>query len=191
MAMLHHTRTRLARIACRVLGVRAARRLCRDQQGVAAIEFSLVAAPFLMLLFAITETALVFFAGQTLETAAADSARLIMTGQAQSQGFDKEKFKQAMCDKMYGLLKCDGVTVDVKKFPTFTTIDLKNPIGQDGKFSDQDFGYQPGDAGDVVVVRIFYQWPVYLSLFGFNLADLPDSKRLLSATAAFRNEPFN
>ena len=34
-------------------------------------------------------TAIVFFAGQALETAAADSARLIMTGQAQTQGFSQ------------------------------------------------------------------------------------------------------
>ncbi len=38
-------------------------------------------------MFAIMETALVFFASQTLETAVADSARLIMTGQAQNQNF--------------------------------------------------------------------------------------------------------
>ena len=35
-----------------------------------------------------------------------------------------------------------------------------------------------------------YQWPVYVSLLGFNLADMSGSKRLLMATAAFRNEPY-
>ena len=52
-----------------------------------------VALPFLALTFAILETALVFFAGQTLEAAAAESGRLIMTGQAQTQHFDKAAFK--------------------------------------------------------------------------------------------------
>ena len=47
-----------------------------------------------------------------------------------------------------------------------------------------------GYDGDIVVVRLYYQWPVYLSLLGFNLADISDNKRLLVATAAFRNEPF-
>ena len=64
------------------------RRFARGDDGAAAVEFGMVAAPFLALMFAIMETALVFFAGQTLETAVADSARLIMTGQAQSQSFD-------------------------------------------------------------------------------------------------------
>jgi hypothetical protein len=39
-------------------------------------------------------------------------------------------------------------------------------------------------------VRLFYQWPVYLSLMGYNLANLSNGKRLLAATVAFRNEPY-
>jgi hypothetical protein len=39
-------------------------------------------------------------------------------------------------------------------------------------------------------VRLYYQWPVYLSLAGFNLADMAGGKRLLAATSAFRNEPY-
>ena len=46
--------------------------------------------------------------------------------------------------------------------------------------------YQPGGPGDIVVVRLFYQWPIYVSL----LQNMSGSKRLLIATAAFRNEPF-
>ena len=57
------------------------RRFARAREGSAAIEFGLVAAPFLALLFAIMETAFVFFAGQSLEYAASQGGRLIMTGQ--------------------------------------------------------------------------------------------------------------
>ena len=60
----------------------------------------MVAAPFLALVFAILETSIVFFAGQTLETAAADSARLIMTGQAQSQGLSQAQFKTEVCKRI-------------------------------------------------------------------------------------------
>src|SRR2546421_5718112 len=96
-----------------------ARRFIRQQDGAAAVEFAMVAAPFLAMVFAIMETAIVFFAGQTLETAAADSARLIMTGQAQTQGMDQTKFKNAVCAKIYGLFDCSGgLWVDVKNYPT-------------------------------------------------------------------------
>jgi hypothetical protein len=41
-----------------------------------------------------------------------------------------------------------------------------------------------------VVVRLFYQWPLIVTGLGFNIANLSGSKRLLTATAAFQNEPF-
>jgi hypothetical protein len=50
--------------------------------------------------------------------------------------------------------------------------------------------YCPGNAGDVVVVRLFYQWPTFVTALGFNLSNLSGNKILLSATAAFKNEPF-
>jgi Flp pilus assembly protein TadG len=174
-----------------VLGFSTVRRLLRQQDGAAAIEFGLVAAPFLALVFAIMETAIVFFAGQTLETAAADSARLIMTGQAQTAGFDQEKFKQAVCDRIYGLFNCNsGLYVDVKNYNSFATINTAKPIDANGNLQTGDFGYQPGGPGDIVVVRLMYQWPVYVSLLGLNLSDMSAGKRLLMATVAFRNEPY-
>src|SRR5205809_4468272 len=99
---------------------RAAAKLLQARDGAAAVEFAMVAAPFLAMVFAIMETAIVFFAGQALETAAADSARLIMTGQAQTSGMDQVKFKEAVCAKIFGLFDCaGGLYVDVKNYPSF------------------------------------------------------------------------
>ncbi|MEA3027253.1 MAG: hypothetical protein QOF91_2538, partial [Alphaproteobacteria bacterium] len=81
MTMNGDLQARLARAGKRLLARIGARRFIRQQDGATTVEFALVAAPFLAMVFAIMETAVVFFAGQTLETAGADSARLIMTGQ--------------------------------------------------------------------------------------------------------------
>jgi len=176
--------------ARRLLGVRTIRRLTRQQDGAAAVEFAMVAAPFLALVFAIMETAMVFFAGQVLETAAADSARLIMTGQAQNQSFDQAAFKNAVCARIYGLFNCTGgIHIDVKTYASFASVDTALPIDADGNLIT-NFSYQPGAPGDIVVVRLFYQWPVYVPLLGFNLADMAGGKRLIAATVAFRNEPY-
>ena len=184
------TRSKIVEHMSRLLRCNAARRLVRQQDGAAAIEFGLVAAPFLALVFAIMETAIVFFAGQALETAAADSARLIMTGQAQTQGFDQAKFKTAVCSKIYGLFNCNsGIYVDVKNYTSFANINTGNPV-VNGNLQTGNFSYSPGNAGEIVVVRLMYQWPVYVSLLGLNLADLNGGKRLLISTVAFRNEPF-
>jgi Flp pilus assembly protein TadG len=170
-----------------------ARRFVRRQDGSAAVEFSLVALPFLALTFAILETALVFFAGQTLEAATADSARLIMTGQAQTGGYDKDSFKSAVCQRVYGLFDCEsGVHVDVKTYSDFSlsaTAINTSPI-KDGTFDTSKMEYNPGGAGDIVVVTLYYQWPIYVTLLGNSLDNLNGGNRLLVATAVFRNEPY-
>jgi len=170
----------------------APRRLLRQQDGATSVEFGLVAAPFLAMVFAIIETAVVFFAGQALETAAADSARLIMTGQAQTQGFDQGKFKDAVCAKIYGLFNCaQGLYVDVKTYASFAAMNNSQlPLDASGNLQTGNFGYQPGGPGDIVVVRLMYQWPVYVSLLGLNISDMSGGKRLLMSTVAFRNEPY-
>jgi hypothetical protein len=59
----------------------------------------------------------------------------------------------------------------------------------DGKFVPTTV-YKPGNACDVVVVRLFYQWPLFVVGLGYDMSNLAGNKRLLIATAAFRNEPF-
>jgi Flp pilus assembly protein TadG len=169
---------------------RIVRRFVKKDDGAAAVEFAMVAAPFLALMFAIIETAIIFFAGQVLETAAADSARLIMTGQAQQGNFNQTKFKEEVCARVYGLFDCTGgIKVDVRTYTSFASATMSKPIDANGNVTFTP-SYQPGKAGDIVVVRLLYEWPVFVSLLGLNLADLSNNKRLLMATAAFRNEPF-
>ena len=188
--MLESIATQLANGARRVAAAASVRRLVRQQDGTAAVEFGLIAAPFLALVFAIMETAIVFFAGQTLETAVADSARLIMTNQAQAAGMSQAQFKEAVCARIYALFDCqNGVYVDVKKFSSFESVSTPSPVDANGNFQNNS-SYQPGGPGDIVVVRLFYQYPVYVSLLGLgSLSNVNGGKRLLTATAAFRNEP--
>ena len=88
----------------RLFRIRTVRRFARGEDGAAMVEFGIVVAPFLALMFAIMETAIVFFAGQTLETAVADSARLVMTGQ--SEKFDATEFRKQVCARILGLFDC-------------------------------------------------------------------------------------
>jgi Flp pilus assembly protein TadG len=191
-AMIVNLQARLRGAVRRPLSWGIVRRFIRHQDGATAVEFAMVVAPFLAMVFAIMETALVFFAGQTLETAGADSARLIMTGQAQNQGFNQAQFKNAVCAKIYGLFNCqNGLYVDVKTYAQFAGIDnSKLPLDANGNLQTGSFGYQPGGPGDIVVVRLIYQWPVYVSLLGLNLSDASGGNRLLMSTMAFRNEPY-
>ena len=68
------------------------RRFRRNGRGSAAVEFALVAPVFFALLFAIIETAIMFFASQALETMTQESARLVLTGQAQTASLTRAQF---------------------------------------------------------------------------------------------------
>jgi Flp pilus assembly protein TadG len=169
---------------------KALRRFRRNRHGSAAVEFALVAPIFFALLFAIIETALVFFAGQVLETVTQDSARMIMTGQAQAAAYTQAQFKTYVCGKIGVLFDCaNGIYIDVQSYSAFSSIHIVDPIDS-GKNFVNNMQYVPGGAGDIVVVRLFYQWPLFVTGLGYNIANLTGSKRLLTATAAFRNEPF-
>lgn len=191
--MFNPLRGSFALFARRLTPVRLARRFARRQDGAAAVEFALVATPFLALLFAIVETALVFFAGQSLEAAAAESARKIMTGQAQMAGYTQSDFKdKVVCDYLktgISLFDCaNKVYVSVKTYSTFADIGTAAPI-KDGKLDTTNLPYQAGQPGDIVVVQLYYQWPIYVSLLSNNLSNL-GGDRLLVATSVFRNEPY-
>lgn len=166
------------------------KRFIRHQDGAVMVEFGMVVAPFLLLLFMIMETALVFFAGQTLETAAADSARLIKTGQAQGLALTQETFKTAVCARIYGLFDCQkGMYVDVVTYTDFSSID--HTVATDPTTGEPKTQYKPGNAGDIVVVRLMYKWPIMVPLVQGFLGNNGGSTRLLTSTVAFVNEPYN
>jgi Flp pilus assembly protein TadG len=166
------------------------RRFARRQDGAAAIEFAMVMAPFMLLMFLIMETALLFFAGQTLETAVADSARLIKTGQAQQATIPltQTTFKAEVCKRIFALFDCtNGMYVDVNTSTSFSSI--SNTVTYDSS-GNPVTTYSPGGTGDIVVVRLLYKWPVLFPLTQKFLGDGGGNSRMLVATAAFRNEPF-
>jgi Flp pilus assembly protein TadG len=191
--MIEMMRKTLKRKIRRLARRASPRRFARNQRGAAAVEFGLILLPFLALMFGIMETALVFFADQTLETAVADSARLIMMGQAQTQSLTAATFKNAVCARIYGLFDCqNGVYVNVQTYSSFGSITYTPPLDTNNNLVSSNFVYQPGGPGDIVVVQLFYQWPIYVSLMSLgNLSNMSGNKRLLIATAAFRNEPYN
>jgi Flp pilus assembly protein TadG len=162
----------------------------RDETGATAVEFGLIALPFTALMFAILETALLFLAGQTLETAVADSARMIRTGQAQKQSYNADSLKTLICDKISAMFNCPGnLKLDVRTSATFDSIDLDMPV-EDGELKTDNFIYNAGKGGDIVVVRVFYEWPTFVHLLGQDYSTLANGKHLLAATTAFKNEPF-
>ena len=169
------------------------RRFRRNRRGSAAVEFALVAPLFFAMLFAILETAIVFFAGQLLELGTAESARLMMTHQAQDSGMTETAFKTDLCNRIKIMFNCEGnlanLTVDVKVFTPGTAITITDPIASGALTGPFSYSLPASGTPNTIVVRAFYQWPLFVTRLGYNIANLNGGQRLLAATAAFHVEP--
>lgn len=171
--------------------IRLLRRARRDRSGATAVEFALVAAPFFFLLFAMIEIAAVFFTSTVLENAVLETGRQIRTGQAQAAGMTSAGFKDEICSRINVVGNCDRLEFDVQVFSGFNTVDQTSPVQEDGSLDNGSFGWDPGEAGDVVLVRVFYRWSLLTPNFGGALSNMSGNQRLLTAATVFRNEPFD
>lgn len=162
------------------------------QDGTAALEFALVAAPFIGLLVATLQTALAFFAGQVLESAVADASRAILTGAAQNSGLNQSTFAQLVCTKVQALFNCSNLMIDVQTASSYSAANTAMPTltyNAAGQVNN-NWAYNPGNPGDIVVMRVMYLWPTYLGPLGFSLSNQSNGSLLLMSTAVFKNEPY-
>ena len=175
------------------------RRFRRTRRGSAAVEFALVAPVFFALLFAIIETSLVFFASQVLENGVQEASRQLYTHQLQDSGLslsdEEAQFKSNLCTNVQVLLTCP-LDVDVRFYPAGAAITITDPIDGSGNYNNTNLVFQlpPKNSTATVVVRSFYQWPLFVTGLGYNIANIgrgsSNSKRLLAATNAFHVEPY-
>jgi len=164
------------------------RRARRD--GSAAVEFGIIAVPFLMLLFAILEIALISLTDTVLENAVIDAGRQVRTGEADRSGMSTDKFKTKICANMSAFAdNCTSrLTVDVRVLTGF----LKPPEDplKTGTFNPAGLDYKQSQPGDIVIVRAWYQQPIFTP-FMTQGAPRAGGTGILTATTLFRNEPYN
>ena len=174
-------------------------RFLKQDKGATAVEFGFVGIPFFYLLCVIFETGLILFTEYTLENGTAQTARLIRTGQAQTDGMSAAQFKTAICDKIVFLDCASKLHVDVRKYTDFESVSTPGSIttDEDGNSEISDdisvsAQFDMGGPEDVVVVRAYYDWKLFVpGIPGMSsMATLQNSRRLLSASFAFRNEPY-
>jgi Flp pilus assembly protein TadG len=175
------------------------RRYGDSDGGATAVEFAIVGGPFLYLLCVILEMGMMLFSEYAIEHAAAQAARLIRTGQAQNEGMTADSFKQVVCDNV-PFLDCESkLFVDVRKYEDFASVAAPSSITTDedgnSEMSEEitvSADFDPGGPGEVVVVRVYYAWDLFVpnipGMSGFS--NLSEHRRLLSTTFAFQNEPY-
>jgi len=168
----------------------AARRLIKDRKGAAAVEFALIATPFFMLIMATLEVALYFIGATMIENSLSQAARGIRTGVVQASGQDLTDFRDTVCQQIDAIADCSRLYLDVRTFDSFGDSDFTDPLDSNGELEDDSFRFDPGGASEVVVVRAFYEWQLFVPGALSGMSNMSGNKRLISATTVFRNEPF-
>ncbi|BBU62392.1 pilus biosynthesis protein TadE [Methylosinus sp. C49] len=164
---------------------------CR--RGAAIVEFAFIAAPLFAILIAICQVGVVFLAQQELESAVEKSARKLLTGEVQKGKLDQTQFKNTVCGGLTALFNCTQLIVDLQTASAFSSVDTSAPVltyDSSGNVTNS-WKFQTGGVGSVLVLRVIYQFPVVGGPLGFNLANLPNGRRLLMSTAVFQVEPYS
>ena len=168
------------------------RRSRAPREGTAAIEFAIVALPFFFVILAILELGIIFLVDSTMESAVQQASRLVRTGQAQGGAVSPAQFKTALCQGMSVFEgDCEArATVDVRVIPQFRNPAPPDPTA-DGQLDPAEGEFDPDAAGDLMLVRVWYQHPVVTPALSQALTRLDSGGALISVTTAFRNEPFD
>jgi hypothetical protein len=178
------------------------RRWHNDDSGVTAIEFAIVAMPFLLMMFGIMSVCLFYFANFSIENAVWQAARALRTGQVQqSQGAyagavtnadRKIAFKKALCERAPTFLKCnDKAIVIVQSNANFSGIHEPNCVTNGTMITDAAAGFDIGGGSSVLLVTVCYPWELGGKLPFFKMGNLSDGSLLMQASVAFRTEPYN
>lgn len=162
-------------------------RFRRAKDGVTAVEFAIIAMPFFIAFFAIVELAIFFFSSRYLEDAVFQAGRQIMTGQVQGQANAETAFKNALAANLPAWLDPAKVQYDVRVVNQFSDVNLTPPM-TNGALDPAKMGFQPGNSGQIVIVRAFYEYPMLGGSLGKGVPKLANGKSLITATTAFRNE---
>ena len=186
--------------------------LRRDREGAAALEFAILAVPFLLMIFATFETFFAFAGEQILANAVDTMSRKIRTGEitfGQGKPTDKTEaeFRQLFCDEIAVLNMCsptEAVTaeklhLDVRTFASFADMPREVPKVSTADYSDldaTDFTFAPGGPKSKNMLRAYYRWQIMTDLMRPYITNIRPAGKpvptdfLIVQTAAFENEDY-
>lgn len=186
------------------------RHLVRDTRGITAVEMAFVGPAFLLLLLAIFELGITLTTQSVLDGAARDAARLIRTGQVQSQGSPITTFQNLLCSEAGSVISASDcaskIIYEVQVFSSFGSVSF-TPCTQTANQTGSGTvcSFTPGTGGDIVGVRVSYPRPFIVPWVGACLSggtcwvglgtangnNAGTGSITLTSTVIFQNEPFS
>ena len=158
-------------------------RFRRDEAGATAIEFAFVAPVLFFALLSLVEIGMLGMMIMSVDAAVLDASRRIRTGRDDA-ATTAQTFEDQICANVGGPLQdCrDRLLISVKRFDRFSDANAVASTAPDGTFNK-------GGAGDIIIVKANYTWPLLTPFLAKLEHDGPTSV-IIPARAAFKNEPF-
>lgn len=167
-------------------------RFKKDKSGSVAIEFSMLAIPFAMLVFAIIEVCVSFTEQQVMANVTDDVARQMRTGQMKTADATPAAVRAKICNALQFMAPsgCPGLEIDLKEYPNYAAVPTTIPYTGTGDINTSGFTTVLGGASTINHLRVFYRWPVITDLMSSYLSSLPGKKMLLYSSSTWRVEPY-
>lgn len=180
-------------------------RFLRNEHGITALEFAMVAPVFMLLVMGVVEMSLIMFTSVALESATNNTARLGKTGYVASNKTRQQTILDNVKAKTAGLLNPNDIQVSTEVYSNFDKVGQPEPcispvnppctgtaginfvdVNGNGTW-DQDMAQSgQGNAGDVVVYTVSYRWQIMTPMVG----SIIGNPFTISARSVVRNEPF-
>ncbi|MET7243536.1 TadE/TadG family type IV pilus assembly protein [Methylobacterium sp. EM32] len=186
---------------------RQVRRFAADGGGSAAVEFALVALPFLGIVGAIIQVAFQIWAAQNFDRAVQNGVRTILTGQFQLANAGRTdaatllaNLRATMCGSasanVVTVFDCRKVRIEVATAGGFAGGAPVQPLDIGTGTWSTSFGtnYACAKPGTIVVVTVAVPVPTFFNLLGLATRQFTSGadagSSLLTSTAVLRTEPY-
>ncbi len=167
-----------------------------DRKGTTALEFGIVAMPFLVFAFGIMGTGLHFFTQNALEHAVETAARKVRTGQAQQGGTTMSEFKQIVAQEAGPMIDAGKLNILMQAADEWTDITPGGCTDGSGGASagtgsgTDELKDHGGGAGQVVLVTACYEWELAQAMPFLQFDKLANGSGMIQASTTFRTEPY-
>ena len=166
----------------------------RDERGATAIEFSLVAIPFLAIIFMIVELGLSFTVQQMLVHATEDVSRRFYSGQDTRENTTPEMVRNRICNtiRIIPLVDCNNLYINLDNYGTFSDVPVKNLVTNQGMLG-LPTQINLGGPSTINQINVLYRWPVLTNIFYYLNPTVKNKNKVLPlfTTVTWQNEPFS
>jgi Flp pilus assembly protein TadG len=176
-----------------------ARQFLNERKAMAAVEFAIIGAPLLLMLVEIFQSALFVYNSSRLDAATHEAARQIITGSVQAGNQTAAQFLSNLCSQLPVTIPCGSVIVNLQTFPEasfpggfYNFVNSTQSAIIVPPLNNTQTSFCPGGSGAYVYLQVYYAMPLLGAVWlpGVTTTFGGNTVVLVSASAAFKNEPY-